>query len=142
MQKVKDILARKGSNVYVINKQSTVFDALLEMRSKNVSAVLVIENDAIRGIFTERDYARKVALEGKTSKDTFIYEVMSTDIITITSDYSVEQCMEIMTNQHVRHLPVVEEGKVGGMISIGDAVKTIIEAQKETIKQLENYINS
>lgn len=142
MQKVKDILARKGSNVYVINKQSTVFDALLEMRSKNVSAVLVIENDAIRGIFTERDYARKIALEGKTSKDTFIYEVMSTDIITITSDYSVEQCMEIMTNQHVRHLPVVEEGKVGGMISIGDAVKTIIEAQKETIKQLENYINS
>lgn len=142
MQTVKNILERKGSAIFSINGENTVFEALLEMSNKNVSALVVLKENELEGIFTERDYARKIALKGKASKDTLIKEVMSTEIQTISPDFGIEECMEIMTNQKIRHLPVLDEGKLAGMISIGDAVKSIIETQKETIKHLENYINS
>ncbi|GAA4808251.1 CBS domain-containing protein [Olivibacter ginsenosidimutans] len=109
---------------------------------KNISALLVVEQGKLLGIFTERDYARKIILQGKSSKDTPIYEVMTPDPCTITALESIDYCMELMTEKHFRHLPVVENGLIIGMLSIGDLVKHIIEDQKQTINQLETYINS
>ncbi|MGB4774314.1 MAG: CBS domain-containing protein [Daejeonella sp.] len=142
MKSVKHILQRKNSAIYSISAESSVLEALKLMMEKNISALLIIENEELKGIFTERDYARKIVLQGKSSKETAIKEVMTPTLLTIGLADTIDLCMEIMTDKHIRHLPVIENGKVAGMISIGDAVKFVIEEQKRTIEQLENYINS
>lgn len=142
MKTVKHILQTKKPVVYAVNQETSVLDALQMMMEKNISALLIIENEGLLGIFTERDYARKIILQGKSSKNTPIHLVMTRNPRTITADEKIESCMELMTNNHVRHLPVVENGTVTGMISIGDIVKHIIEDQKQTIDQLQSYISS
>lgn len=142
MKTVKQILQGKSSVIHTVGPNTSVFDALQTMMEKNISALLIMEQEALVGIFTERDYARKIILQGKSSKETPIHLVMTRSLRTITADEKIENCMELMTNNHVRHLPVVEKGKVIGMISIGDIVKHIIEDQKQTIDQLQSYISS
>ena len=142
MKTVKDILARKASLVFSISPQTTVFNALEIMMDKNISALLVMENEALKGIITERDYARKIVLQGKSSKDTPVSEIMTSKLIVVSPKDSIDHCMNIMTEKHIRHLPVVDNDQTCGMISIGDAVKSIIEIQQSTIQQLESYINS
>lgn len=142
MKTVKHILKNKPAVVYSVTQDVSVLEALKIMMEKNISALLVIENERLMGIFTERDYARKIILKGKSSKDTPMHEVMTTDPHTITQDEAIDQCMQLMTNRHFRHLPVLENGTVIGMLSIGDLVKYIIEDQQQTINQLESYINS
>ena len=130
-----------GGAVHSMPPSATVFAALQLMADKNVGAVLVMEGDALRGIFTERDYARKVVLAGKNSKDTPIGDVMTGRLITIDPTWTADQCMALMYEQHIRHLPVLEGGKVIGVISIRDAVRAVVDEQRFTIRQLENYIN-
>lgn len=142
MKTVNTILKQKTSQVFSVSSNISVFDALTEMMEKNISALIIIDEGKLSGIFTERDYARKIALQGRSSKDTILSEVMTRDPLTITMNDDLDHCMQLMTNRHIRHLPVVENGQVVAMISIGDLVKAIIEAQKDTIKQLEGYINS
>jgi CBS domain-containing protein len=142
MKTVEKIFKDKETVVYATISSSSVLDALQIMMEKNISALLIIENDQLLGIFTERDYARKIILKGKSSKETLIKDVMTVNPHTITPNEKIDNCMELMTNNHFRHLPVVENGKVLGMVSIGDLVKFIIEDQKQTISQLESYINS
>lgn len=142
MKTVKNILRHKGDVIHAVTPDISVFDALKIMMEKNISALLIIEQNKLKGIFTERDYARKVILQGKSSKETSLSEIMTTNPYTITSEETVESCMQTMTNRHFRHLPVVENDKVIGIISIGDIVKHIIESQKQTINELESYINS
>ncbi len=141
MRTVKHILKGKPAVVYAVSSHDSVLDALQLMMEKNISALLVIEESGLLGIFTERDYARKIILQGKSSKSTPIYEAMTSNPYTISPNESIDNCMELMTSKHFRHLPVVEEGRVIGIISIGDLVKFIIEDQKQTINQLESYIN-
>lgn len=138
--KARDILRRKGSQVISISPQSSVLDALKLMAEKNVGGVLVMEGEKLVGIFTERDYARKIILKGKTSAESKISEVMVSNLITITPDNDIADCMRLMTSKTIRHLPVIEDGKLVGLISIGDVVKTIIEEQQDTIGHLEQYI--
>lgn len=142
MKTVKHILNSKPAVVYSVTQDVSVLEALKIMMDKNISALLVIESGSLQGIFTERDYARKIILQGKSSKDTSLHEVMTPDPHTITPNEPIDQCMKLMTSRHFRHLPVVEDGRVIGMISIGDLVKYIIEDQQQTINQLESYINS
>jgi CBS domain-containing protein len=142
MKTVKQILDSKPANVYSVSPSATVFEALEVMMNKNISSLMVMEGTEPKGIFTERDYARKIALLGKSSKDTPVSEIMTASIITITLSDTIEYCMQIMTERHIRHLPVVENNTVCGMVSIGDVVKSIIEVQKSTIQHLESYINS
>ena len=140
MAAVKNILETKGSITFTITPDTSVYHALELMVEKNVSALLVMENDALAGIFTERDYARKVALKGKSSKDTVIGDIMTRDLITVKSDSSIDECMELMTGKYIRHLPVVDGGKLTGIISIGDVVRSIIQEQKSIIGHMEQYI--
>lgn len=142
MKTVKQILKKKSNIVHSVTSGVSVLEALKIMMDKNISALMVIEREQLLGIFTERDYARKIILQGKSSKDTLICDVMTKDPRTITSEDAVDYCMQLMTNSHFRHLPVVEGTKVIGMLSIGDLVKHIIEDQQQTINQLESYINS
>jgi len=142
MKTVKHILQAKAPVVYSVSQNTSVLDALQIMMERNISALLIVENEALIGIFTERDYARKIILHGKSSKDTLIHEVMTRSPRTVTQDERIESCMEMMTNNHFRHLPVIENDTVIGMISIGDLVKYIIEDQKQTINHLQSYINS
>jgi CBS domain-containing protein len=132
----RHILEVKGPDVWSISPDATVYDALRMMADKDVGALLVMEGDRLVGIISERDYARKVILVGKTSRDTLVREIMSSNVYTIHPDQTVEEAMEIMTNRRVRHLPVVAEGHVFGVISIGDVVKNIIYRQREVIKNL------
>ncbi len=140
MTTVNQILQTKGHEVLSVSPDTLVYDALKLMAEKNVGALLVIEGDKLRGIFSERDYARKVILHGKSSKEIPVKEIMSADVFTIRPQQSIEECMALMTNKRIRHLPVIEENKLVGLISIGDVVKAIISEQEFTIKQLENYI--
>lgn len=139
--KVSDILRIKGSHVYSVTGQISVYDALKIMGDKNIGALLVIEGEKLMGIFSERDYARKVVLKGKMSKDVPVNEIMTEQVITVTPDDTIENCMGLMSQKHFRHLPVIQEDKVTGMISIGDVVNAIIAAQKETIAHLQHYIS-
>jgi CBS domain-containing protein len=141
MKIVKHLLDTKQSRIISVSENISVLDALKVMTEKNISAVLVMENDQLRGIFTERDYARKIILQGKASKDTLIKEAMTPNPITISLTDNIDFCMELMTERHIRHLPVVANNEVKGMVSIGDVVKFIIEDQKQTISQLESYIS-
>ncbi|EDM35685.1 hypothetical protein PBAL39_04049 [Pedobacter sp. BAL39] len=142
MKTIKQLLKTKSSQIFSVPASTSVLDALHVMMEKNISALLIMESGQLLGIFTERDYARKIILQGKSSADTFLAEVMTGQPITISPDDHIEVCMEIMTNKHIRHLPVVNETGVIGMVSIGDVVKFIIEDQKLTISQLESYISS
>jgi len=142
MKAVSQVLANKPAQVFSVSPETTVFEALEVMMNKNISALVVMEGNELKGIFTERDYARKIVLKGKSSKDTPVSEIMTANLITIKPQDSIDHCMNIMTEKHIRHLPVVEDNIVCGMISIGDAVKSIIEVQRSTIEQLETYINS
>lgn len=142
MKTVKQVLITKPVKIYSVTSSTSVLDGLKMMTEKNISALLIMETEVLIGIFTERDYARKIVLQGKASKDTPISEAMTTDPITVSSTDSIDLCMQIMTDKHIRHLPVVDENQVSGMVSIGDVVKFIIADQKQTISQLENYINS
>lgn len=138
---VADILKSKGSNVYSITGDITVYDALIIMGDKNVGALLVIENEHLMGIISERDYARKIILKGKTSQETPVSEIMTVDVICVSPEDNIEKCMELMSEKHIRHLPVIKEEKVTGIISITDVVTAIIASQKETISLLHDYIS-
>ena len=139
--KVSDILQKKGPVIIYIKGNTTVLDALKVLSEKNIGALLVMEEGKLVGIFSERDYARKIILKGKASADTLISEIMTENPFTIQPDDSLETCMAIMSEKHIRHLPVVKDGMVAGMISIGDVVTAIIQSQKETIDHLKSYIS-
>lgn len=138
---VKNILeAKKDRAIFSVEPSVTVYKAIELMCEKNIGGLVIVEAGKLVGIFTERDYARKLILKGKSSKDTLISELMTPHPFTVTTQSSVEECMKIMTNKHIRHLPVVEDEKLVGVISIGDLVKQIIEEQKFIIENLEQYI--
>ena len=138
--KVKDILKSKGTDVYTVHSNNTVFEALQVMNDKNIGGLLVVDGTKLIGIFTERDYARKIVLKGKTSKDTPVSELMTHDPYFVTPDQTIEDCMAVMSEKHIRHLPVLDGDKIAGVISISDVVRTIIDNQKFTIDQLAKYI--
>jgi len=138
--KVSNILQVKGNKVYSVTGDVTVYEAIKIMGEKNIGALLVMGEDKMSGILSERDYARKIVLKGKSSRETMVKDIMTQDVLTVTPGDTIEKCMAIMTEKHIRHLPVVENDKVLGMISIGDVVNAIIETQKETIAHLQNYI--
>lgn len=140
MKFVGEILSAKGSDVWSVTPQHTVFAALVLMAEKEVGALLVLDGESLVGIFSERDYARKVILEDKSSKDTSVSEVMSAPVFTVGPDQSIEDCMSLMTEKRARHLPVLEDGKLIGLISIGDVVKAVISEREAVIGQLESYI--
>ena len=140
MGTVKQILETKGKEMFTITPDTSVYHALELMVEKNVSALLVMENDKLAGIFTERDYARKVVLKGKKSKETEIREIMTRDLITVSPESTIDECMALMTGKYIRHLPVVVDDKLTGIISIGDVVRRIIEDQKLIIGHMEQYI--
>ncbi|MBU0696378.1 MAG: CBS domain-containing protein [Bacteroidetes bacterium] len=142
MIRVNQILTQKENRVITVNSEAMVFEALGIMMKYNISAILIVDDGTLKGIFTERDYARKVVLKGKSSKEVQIKDVMTTTPIVISPQDSLDHCMELMTHKHIRHLPVMDENKLTGMVSIGDVVKYIIEDQKQIIKNLESYINS
>ena len=139
--KVSDILQKKGAVIFSVSGSTTVLDALKILGEKNIGALPVIEDGKLLGILSERDYARKIILKGKTSQDTPVNEIMTENPFTIQPDDKIETCMSIMSDKHIRHLPVVKDGTVLGMISIGDVVTAIIQSQKETIDHLKNYIS-
>jgi len=137
---VRDILQRKGNQVWSVAPDSTVYDALMLMAEQNVGALLVLDGEKIVGIFSERDYARKIILKGKASKETSVEEIMTSEVTTVHPAQFVEECMALMTDKRIRHLPVLEGEKLAGLISIGDVVKAIISDREFIIKQLESYI--
>jgi IMP dehydrogenase len=142
MKKVSQILARKGSSVITITPDITVLDALKQMAEKNIGSIVVLENGHYVGVLTERDYARKVILKGKSSTSTLVSEIMSTGLPRITPDNSLETCMQIMSENNIRYLPVFDNDELCGIISINDVIKETILTQKETIEHLQNYIHS
>lgn len=140
MYSVRHLLHEKGGQIWSVGPKATVYEALELMAEKNAGAVLVLENSKLIGIFTERDYARKVVLKGKTSKTTTVGELMTTEILYVNPDDTIEDCMALMTEKRTRHLPVMESGKLVGLVSIGDVVKAIISDREFTIRELERYI--
>jgi CBS domain-containing protein len=138
---VNQILAKKGKEVYSVPSTITVFEALGVMSEKNIGAILIIEDTVLKGILSERDYARKIALKAKSSKKTFVHEIMEVNVVTVKPSDHLDYCMELMDAKRVRHLPVIENEVIIGIISISDVVKSIIEIQKETIKHLDSYIS-
>ena len=135
------ILHHKGASVWTISPQATVFEAIQLLERKNIGALPVVENDRLLGIFSERDYARKVALEGKNSHTTKVRDILTANVATITPHETVEDAMRIMTDKHIRHLPVMEDNRMVGFVSIGDMVNWIISAQNATIDQMESYLS-
>jgi CBS domain-containing protein len=144
MTSVEDFLKLyKNRQIWTISKDQNVRQALILMSEKNIGATIIVDNsDFPIGIFSERDYARKIILKGKSSKDTLLDEVMTKELITITRDYKIDQCMEIMNEKKIRHLPVLENKKIVGIISIGDVLKIMIKEQKELINHLQKFITS
>ena len=142
MKTIKEILQAKSHKLLSISPDASVFDALKLMAEKEVGALVVLDGERLAGIFSERDYARKVILHGKSSKDTAVREIMTHKVICVRPEQSVEDCMALMTDMRVRHLPVLQEKKVIGVISICDVVKEVISEQKFVIEQLEHYIHS
>ena len=139
---IKDILDEKGYHILSIGLSGTVYEALELMAARGVGALMVIENGELKGIFSERDYARKVILQGKASRDTPVSAIMSTTLTTVTLDADVSQCLSTMTQERIRHLPVLDNGRVIGIVSIGDLVKQELTDQKKLIELLQNYIYS
>lgn len=142
MKTVSQLLQGKGGSVLSVTPESSVFAALKLMAEKNVGALLVMNGDALRGIMSERDYARKVILLGKSSHDLAVRDIMSDKVVSVTPKQTVDDCMALMTGRRIRHLPVIDNGRVVGVLSIGDLVKAVIEMQQQTIQQLESYIHS
>ena len=138
---VRRLLEKKGSDIWSIPPHATVFEALGLMAEKNVGAVLVIEDEVLVGIISERDYARKIILKGKTSMDTRVWEIMTSSVVYVSPDQSLEECMALMTEKRIRHLPVLEDDQLIGVISIGDVVKELISEQEFVIEQLVSYIS-
>jgi CBS domain-containing protein len=141
MAKVRQLLEGKGTAVFSVEPEDPVLEAIQMMADLHVGALLVMKGAEIVGIVSERDYARKVILLGRSSSATPVWQIMSSPVHTVTPDASVEDCMRIMTERRVRHLPVVDHGQVVGVVSIGDLVKAVIEDQRHTIEQLEDYIH-
>ncbi len=137
---VRDVLRAKGGQVWTVSPDDTVFDALKLMAEKNIGSVLVMEGEELVGILSERDYARKVVLLGKTSRKLPVQAIMTRELETVTPDEAIDRCMTVMTAKHIRHLPVLEDGRVVGLISIGDVVKAVIEDQAFLLDQMEAYI--
>jgi len=142
MKSLNQLLAAKGGQVYSIRPAATVLDALKLMAQKDVGALLVMEDARVVGIMSERDYARKVILQGKSSQDVSVRDIMTADVVKVDPARTVEECMSLMTQRRIRHLPVCEGDKLVGVLSIGDLVKEVIAEQEQTIKQLESYIHS
>ena len=142
MALVKHILEGKGDEVWSVAPNSTVYDALVMMAVKNVGALMVKDGDDFVGVFSERDYARKIILKGKTSLNTPLREIMTRETITVHPDTTIEESMELMTHWHIRHLPVMDEGRLVGMVSMRDIVEAIISLKDKTIEDLETYILS
>ena len=144
MTRLEDFLKlNKNRQIWTISKDQSVMQALILMSEKNIGAIIIVDNnDFPIGIFSERDYARKIILKGKSSKDTILDEVMTKELITVTRDYKIDQCMEIMNEKRIRHLPVLENKKIVGIISIGDVLKIMIKEQKELIDHLQKFITS
>ncbi|HEY5807052.1 MAG TPA: CBS domain-containing protein [Povalibacter sp.] len=142
MLRVTYLLALKGKDVWSVDPDAAVLDAIRIMADRHIGALPVMRGGELIGIISERDYARKVILKGRSSADTPVRDIMTSPVVTIGPDDAVHNCMEIMTQKRIRHLPVIERGKVVGMISIGDLVKAVIEEQQQTIDQLERYIAS
>ena len=144
MTRLEDFLElNKNRQIWTISKDQSVMQALILMSEKNIGAIIIVDNnDFPIGIFSERDYARKIILKGKSSKDTLLDEVMTKELITVTRDDKIEQCMEIMIEKKIRHLPVLEDKKIIGIISIGDLLKIMIKEQKELIDHLQKFITS
>lgn len=140
MINVRIVLREKGGEIYSVSPGTTVFDALTLMADKNIGALVVLEEKKIAGIFSERDYARKVILKGKASKEITVGEIMTTNVVSVRPAQTVEECMSLMTVHRIRHLPVMEEEELIGVISIGDVVKAIISDKDFMIQQLEHYI--
>ncbi len=140
MRTVRDILKVKGHDVWCIEANATVYDALVKMAEKNVGALVVLEQGKLAGIFSERDYARKVILKGRSSLNTPVKDIMTSEVYCVHPDQTLDECMVLMTDKRIRHLPVLENDQLVGIVSIGDVVKEIITEQGITIQQLENYI--
>lgn len=141
MKLVKHLLDAKGRHIIAISPDSSVLEAIKIMADKSVGSLVVMEDEKLAGIVTERDYARKVIVKGRSSKSTRVAEIMTADVVTTSSAETVDKCMAVMTELRIRHLPVLEDNRVIGMISIGDLVQAIIADQKEEIEQLEHYIS-
>ena len=144
MTRIEDFLKQnKNRQIWTISKDQSVRQALVLMSEKNIGAIIIVDNNNFPiGIFSERDYARKIILKGKSSRDTLLDEVMTKELITVTRDYKIDQCMEIMIEKKIRHLPVLEDKKIVGIISIGDVLKIMIKEQKELINHLQKFITS
>lgn len=142
MKKVADILSRKGKNITNVPPETSVLDALKIMADQNIGSIVIMEGDQYQGILTERDYSRKVVLKGKSSTDTKVQEIMSSDIPRITPGDTIEYCMQLMSDKNIRYLPVFDADALSGIISINDVVKETILAQQETISQLKDYLHS
>jgi CBS domain-containing protein len=140
MENIAAILARKGGTIWSVTPGTTVFEAISMMADRDIGSALVVSGEALVGILSERDYARKIILQGRASKDTLVGEVMTPDPITVSPENTVEECMRVMTEHRIRHLPVVGEGSLKGIVSIGDLVNSIISTQAQTIEHLHTYI--
>jgi CBS domain-containing protein len=140
MLTIRQLLQLKGNDIWSITPHATVYDALRMMADKDIGALLVMENDRLVGIISERDYARKITLFGKTSRETLVSEIMTSTVFTIHPDQTIEEVMEMMTNKRIRHVPVVVDDRVLGVISIGDVVKNIIFKQRQVISEMEKYV--
>jgi CBS domain-containing protein len=138
---IGNILHHKGRTVWSVSPATTVFEAIRLLAEKNVGALLVMSGEELVGVFSERDYTRKVALKGRSSKEMNVGEIVSTPVISVTENHSVDECMRLMTEHRVRHLPVLAGGKVVGIVSIGDLVNWIISTQSATLEQMEQYIS-
>ncbi|HKT73360.1 MAG TPA: CBS domain-containing protein [Steroidobacteraceae bacterium] len=142
MSTVRHLLERKARALFSVEPEDPVLEAIRLMADRHIGALLVMKGDQLQGIVSERDYARKVILYGRSSAETPVWQIMSSPVLTVSPQQTVEECMQLMTDRRVRHLPVLEGGKVVGMISIGDLVKAVMEEQQQTIEQLESYIHS